>query len=140
MAGYSFAGPSNQTWSADWHFIQDLTTLKRWYMDANANEDLYKMTKALKLVLALSKPKLKKYKPEEVSKRIQWIEDNLYMIEHQDKDGKSTETDGTRYNKRVITTYVEDTFDMVLDKLQVAGVYTKNSMDKRDAGGDFSGA
>jgi len=136
----SYAGPSNQTWSADWHFILDLTTLKRWYMDANAQEDLYKMTTALKLILALSRPKLKKYSPEEESKRIAWIEDNLNKTEYINNEGKSIATSGTMYNKRVITKYIEITFDMLLDKLQRAGVYTKNTMDKRDAGGDFQGA
>ena len=140
MAPYSGSGPTNQTWSADWHFIQDLTTLKRYYMDANSQEDLRRMTKALKLVLALARPKLKKYTPEDEQKRLTWLEDNMYLTEYTDNEGRSVETDGTIYNKRAMTKYAEDTFDLLLEKLQRAGVYTKNTMDKRDVGGDFSGA
>ena len=131
------ASGSNRQWSSDAEFVQDFTTLKRWFMDAIITENPYAAHKALKLLLSLCRPKLRKYKPDEVSTRLKWVEDNLNTIQYF-TDGRAVETDGTRHNKKAILTYLEITFDLILDKTQLAGIYTRNAQDVKEAMGDFS--
>ena len=107
-------------------------------MDSVITENIYATHKSLKLLLALCKPKLKKYHPEEVVARLKWVESNLHTVQFFNSEGKASETDGTRYNKRAILIYLEETFDMLLDKTQLAGIYTRNTQDAREAMGDFS--
>ena len=98
------------------------------------------MSNAVKLLLIICEPKLLKFKPEEEKARIQWIEDNLHTIQFFNAEGKSVETDGTRNNKKIMMTHLEETFSRILKKLQQAGVYTRANTERSEALGDFSGS
>jgi hypothetical protein len=134
------ASATNRQWSADYQFLEELTTLKRWFMDCDICGNIYGMSNAVKLLLIICEPKLTKFKPEEEKKRIKWIEDNLHMIQYFNSEGKIVETDATRANKKTMMAHLEQTFSNILNKLQKAGVYTRANTESREALGDFSGS
>ena len=58
------ASGTNRQWSADYQFLEELTVLKRWFMDCDITGNIYGMSNALKLLLIICTPKLTKFKPE----------------------------------------------------------------------------
>jgi hypothetical protein len=109
-------------------------------MDCDISQNVYGMSNALKLLLMICEPKLAKFSPEDEKVRIQWVEDNLHTTVFFNSEGKVVETDGTRYNKKIIMNHLEQTFSNILNKLQKAGVYTRSNVERSEALGDFSGS
>ena len=138
--GNSMASATNRQWSADYQFLEELTILKRWFMDCDIGGNIYGMSNAAKLLLIICEPKLLKFHPEEEKARIKWIEDNLHMTQYYSNEGRAVETDSTRYNKKVMMNHLEQTFSSILHKLQRAGVYTRANTESKEALGDFSGS
>lgn len=132
------ATPFNKTWSADLQFIQELTILKRWFMDAGITENVPAMVQALKYLLMITEPKMIKQKPEVELERVKWAEKNLYSIQYYNAEGQAVETDGTRANKKILMSFLEETFRNTLKKLQESGVYTRTGIDMKESLGDFS--
>jgi hypothetical protein len=131
----------SRNWSGDNDFLIDIATLKRLYMDANYTQNLSAMIGSLKLLFYVSEPKLLSHKPEEEDKAIKWLEDNLGSTIFVDGlTGKQVETDGTRFNKGVLMRKSDETFRNLLNKLQKAGIYTRNTRNVKDVLGDFSGS
>ena len=134
------ASGTNRQWSADFQFLEELTILKRWFMDCDIAGNVYGMSNAVKLLWIICEPKLAKFNPQEEKERIDWIQDNLHMIQYVNAEGRAVETDATRNNKKIMMTHLETTFSNILLKLQKAGVYTRANTERSEALGDFSGS
>jgi len=134
------SGGGNRQWSADFQFLEELTILKRWFMDCDITQNIYGMSNAIKLLLIICEPKLNKFNPEEEKERVKWVEDNLHNTVYFNSEGHPVETEGTRSNKKIMMAHMEETFSKILNKLQKAGVYTRSNVERSEALGDFSGS
>lgn len=134
------ASGANRNWSADHEFIFDLTVLRRLFMERCVHQDLNGMITSLKLLFYVCEPKLLTRHPEEEEEMIKHVESKMWTTQFVDgQTNRLVETDGTRYNKKVLMDYTEKIFRSLLIKLQKAGIYTRNVANITDSLGDFEG-
>ena len=74
---------------------------------------------------------------DEVEKHLAWIEDNLHKI-NVINNGRLVATNFS--NKRIMLKKLNETFRLILIKLEAKGIYTRKRQDPAHAMGDFSGS
>jgi len=132
---------NTRNWSGDQDFIWDVAVLRRRFMECCVNQDLTGMVSSIKLLFYVCEPKILNQHPEEDDKKIKHVESLLWSTVFIDGvSGKVVETDGTRFNKKILMNYTEDIFRSLLIKLQKAGIYTRNVTSPKESLGDFEGS
>ena len=132
---------TTKNWSGDQDFLFDVAVLRRRFMDTDINQDLYGMVTSLKLLFYVCEPKLLSLNPKIEADNIKWIEDRLGATVYIDGvSGRQVQTDGTRYNTKILMDKCEEVFRSLLVKLQKAGIYTRNTTDPKDVLGNFEGS
>lgn len=132
---------SSRNWSGDQDFIFDVAVLRRRFMECCINQDLFGMISSIKLLFYVCEPKILNQNPEEDDKKIKNVESQLWTtVFVEGASGRTVETDGTRFNKKILINYTENIFRSLLIKLQKAGIYTRNVASVKESLGDFEGS
>lgn len=128
-SGYSGA----KVWSSDLQFINDVTSLKQEFINADFDGDHNRKIKALSNLNLLIQPTVD---VTDELKEIYWLEDNaLGLINVINKQGQQ----GVNYeNARKVNRQMRFIMDKMLGKLQEGGRYTQKPLDPKKSMQDFS--
>jgi hypothetical protein len=120
----------------DAHFINNLNALIQFYIDADINDDLEKMFKAVKNLEIIISPKIKDTTKEHDN--ITWIRDNMANIFVFDNaTGKVRGVN--QVNMLAVRRLLDETYRSLLMKLEKEKIYTAETSDPNKAMGYFGG-
>ena len=130
-------GVKSRGWSMDQYFIENLNSLIKFYVDADVQDNLEEMFKAVKNLEILISPKIKDTKQE--YDNVLWIRANMeHIFVYDNQTGKIRGTNPLNMNK--VRAILDETFRNLLHKLEHEKIYTGEVMDPNKSLGYFGGS
>ena len=127
----------NRSWSMDAFFIENLNSLIKFYIDADVQDNLEEMFKAVKNLEILISPKIKN--TEEEYQNILWIRSNMeHIFVYDNATGKIRGVNPLNMNK--VRAILDKTYRALLFKLEKEKIYTGEVMDPNKSMGYFGGS
>lgn len=127
----------SRTWSMDSYFIENLNSLIKFYIDADVQDNLEEMFKAVKNLEILISPKIKDTTEE--YDNILWIRANMeHIFVYDNATGKVRGINPSNMNK--VRALLDKTYRALLFKLEKEKIYTGETMDINKSMGNFGGS
>ncbi len=124
---------AGRAWSADKQFLDDVTSLKQAFINADFQDNIQDKINALKGLNLLVSPVVQVEKELE---EIHFAEDNMYNIYVTQKGVTGIHTE----NKKRMDRFLSEIMVRMLFKLQKEGVYTQPNVDPKKAMANFGGS
>ncbi len=127
-------GHLNRNWSMDSYVIENLNALIKFYIDADVQDNLEEMFKAVKNLEILISPKVKDTTEE--YNNILWIRANMeHIFAYDPTTGKVRGINPANMNK--VRGLLDSTYRSLLHKLEKAKIYTGEVIDPNKSMGYF---
>ena len=121
----------------DSYFIENLNSLIKFYIDADVQDNLEEMFKAVKNLEILISPKIKDTTEE--YNNILWIRTNMeHIFVYDNATGKVRGINPSNMNK--VRALLDKTYRALLFKLEKEKIYTGETMDINKSMGNFGGS